>query len=444
MPGMKGRLIRLKALGLVKASELPPPISDTALLVSGQRLQASEAQVPAPKTISRERRERGVFLPGWEREAPHLFTRTVETSLVLDGECGASFDLAHFINQRRRRKRGEAPLYPAELPYERLSFFDFETTGLSGGSGTIAFLAAIGYFEERRFYVRQVFIDDFPGEPGFLDLCLRFLAERPEIVTYNGAAFDMPLLRTRCIMNGIAVPAFGHTDLLHCARRLWKRTLGPCSLQALEASVLGEAREGDVPGFLIPRLWLDYSASCPAPNEESIETMGKIADHNLLDVRSLARLFLRVERIMTRPEALWSAEKACGRQLALELAAAGRSQAAFAILEEAGAEGDQAALRLLARLYRREGRLEDYERVVESMDGDSVEGCVEKAMLYEHLKKNPELALGQARRALEMLGDSCREGPASEAMRRHLERKQDLERREARLVRKMEKPLQKE
>ncbi len=196
-----------------------------------------------------------------------------------------------------------------------------------------------------------------------------------------------------------------------------------------------------MPGFLIPRLWLDYSASCPAPAEESIVAMGKIADHNLLDVRSLARLFLRVERIMTKPEALWSAEKACSRQLALELTAAGRSQAAFSILEEAGLEGDQAALRLLARLYRRESRLEDYERVVESMEGGRIEGCIEKAKLYEHFKKNPEMALGHTQRALKLLGDFCREGPESVEMRHYLEKKQDLERRQTRLMRKIEKLL---
>ncbi|MDX9783656.1 MAG: ribonuclease H-like domain-containing protein [Spirochaetia bacterium] len=440
---MKGRLTRLKALGLVKASELPPPASDVPLPVLETPLQALDAKPFSPKTHVRERRERGSFLPGWEQMAPHVFTRTVETSLVLEGEGGATFDHSHFINQRSRRKRGEDALPSAKVPYERLSFFDFETTGLSGGSGTIAFLAAIGYFEGKSFFVRQIFIDDFPGEPGFLELCLRCLAERPEIVTYNGAAFDMSLLRTRCIMNGIAVPTFSHIDLLHCTRRLWKRTLGSCSLQALEDSVLGEGREGDVPGFLIPRLWFDYSASCPAPAEESIEAMGKIADHNLLDVRSLARLFLRVERIMALPEALWSAEKACGRQLALELAAAGRSQAAFSILEEAGSEGDQTALRLLARMYRREGRLEDYVRAVESMDGGSIEGCIEKAKLYEHFKKNPEQALGHTQRALKMLGDSFREGTASVEMRGYLERKKDLERRQARLMRKMEKLLQK-
>ena len=369
--------------------------------------------------------------------APHLYTRIVETGLSLDEENGGTFETTHFVNQRLRSKRGEGPAISMERPFSQLSFFDFETTGLSGGTGTIAFLAAIGFFDGRSFFIRQVFIDDFPGEAGFLALTVQLLAQRPELVTYNGAAFDLPLLRTRCIMNSLPVPAFGHIDLLHTSRRFWRKTLGSCSLQALEATVLCEGREGDVPGFLIPRLWLDYSASCPNPSEESLAAMERIAAHNLLDVRSLARLFLRIDRIMAEPERRWAAEKVYSRHLALELRAASRFKEAFYILEEAGSDGDQGALRLLARLYRREGRFEDYERVVESMDGRSCEGCIEKAKLYEHGKKNIEQAMWHTLRAIEILEGSRPELPAP------LESRQALQQRQERLARKMEKLLRK-
>ena len=439
MPGMKGRLSRLKELGLVKASEMKVQASTRRLAENGR----SSIQ----KFNALERTERCTFLHGWERMAPHIYTRTVETGLSLEEENGGIFDKSHFVNQRMRRKKGEDPAVPAEMPYSRLSFFDFETTGLSGGTGTIAFLAAIGFFEANGFFIRQVFIDDFPGETGFLDFIVQLLAQRPELVTYNGAAFDLPLLRTRCIMNGLAVPDFGHIDLLHTTRRLWRKTLGSCSLQALEVAVLGEGREGDVPGFLIPRLWLDYSASCPNPAEESLAAMEKIAAHNVLDVRSLARLFLRIDGIIAEPERRWAEGKVYVRHLALELVAAGRSREAFSILEEAGSNGDQGALRLLAKLYRREGSLESYERIVESMDEGSVEGCVEKAKLYEHGKKNPGLALKHTQRAIDLLrvaeeevkddfiGGSRFESPKPPECR------QALERRRMRLTRKLEKLL---
>jgi len=430
---MKGRLSRLKELGLVKASELEVPAS------AAGSAGGCGASIRKPRASPRV--ERGHFLPGWERAAPHVYTRTVETGLSLGEECGDIFDKSRFANQRMRRKRGEDFAVPTEIPYGRLSFFDFETTGLSGGTGTIAFLAAIGFFEANSFFIRQVFIDDFPGEAGFLDFTVQLLAQRPEIVTYNGAAFDLPLLRTRCVMNGLAVPEFGHIDLLHNTRRLWRKTLGSCSLQALESAVLGEGREDDVPGFLIPRLWLDYSASCPNPAEESLAAMERIAAHNVLDVRSLARLFLRIDGIIAEPERRWAEEKVYVRHLALELMAAGRSREAFSILEAAGSDGDQGALRLLARLYRREDNLEAYERVVESMDEGSLEGCVEKAKLYEHGKKNPWLALGHTQRAIEILMSGVEGAGSDHAGGSRLELLEALEMRRARLARKMEKIL---
>jgi hypothetical protein len=44
----------------------------------------------------------------------------------------------------------------------RVVFFDLETTGLSGGAGTLAFLAGCGWFEGEAFRVRQFFL----GAPG--------------------------------------------------------------------------------------------------------------------------------------------------------------------------------------------------------------------------------------------------------------------------------------
>lgn len=40
------------------------------------------------------------------------------------------------------------------LAADRLLFLDTETTGLSGGAGTVAFLVGIGYFEEEFFLIR--------------------------------------------------------------------------------------------------------------------------------------------------------------------------------------------------------------------------------------------------------------------------------------------------
>ena len=405
---MKGRLTRLKELGLVKASELKSPASTAS----------RAARRPWP--------ERESFLPGWEKIAPHTFTRTIETGL-------------------QAADPGRAGYF---APLDRLCFFDLETTGLSGGSGTIAFLAAMGFFEDSTFLVTQVFIDDFPGEASFLDFTLNLLAGRPLLVTYNGAAFDLPLLRTRCILNACPVPEFGHIDVLKFTRRLWRRTLGSCSLQALESAVLGEEREGDVPGFLIPRLWLDYATSPGGESGGELNAMmEKIAWHNARDVISLAKLFMRIDGIMTEPLRRFSSERVYVPHLARDLIAAGRADEGRKILEEAGSDGDAAALLFLARLHRREGRIEEYRRIVAAVDERTIEACVEKAKYREHVCRDPAGALACTERAFAILaaekaGEGERSGDAMGQARKNAGRmrvENKLKARCARLMKKMEK-----
>ena len=428
MSGLKGRISRLKLLGLVKASELGAAPAERA---------APSDNAPQAAPPRRERTsppDRGHFLPGWERIAPHVYRRTSGTNFSLGGSQPAAFHPAYFERHPLPGQPQAAPTPDPGLPLDGLSFFDLETTGLSGGTGTIAFLAAVGYFEGADFLVTQVFIDDFPGEARFLEALAEMLARRPHVVTYNGAAFDLPLLRTRCIMNAVPLPELAHTDALKAARRLWRRTLGSCALQAMEASVLGEQRVGDIPGFMIPGLWLEYSASA-ASGPGTIESMGRIADHNALDVVSLARLFLRIERIMAQPELRWAADKVYAPRLAAELMALGREVEGLSILEASGAEGDQAALLLLARLSRRRRDLDAYERAVLALDVGSLAGLVERAKLFEHVRRDAASALRCAELAARLLNetgggagglDPSRRGEALEALARRtarLERK---------------------
>ena len=420
MPGLKGRISRLKSLGLVKASEL----------------EAGSSEAPAPAAGPRRGKtsppERGHFLPGWERAAPHVYLRTAAANFSLGESQVPIFHPEHFERHSSTADRSAPPAPSTGLPLDGLSFFDLETTGLSGGTGTIAFLAAIGYFEGGDFLVTQVFVDDFPGEASFLESVIGILARRPHVVTYNGAAFDLPLLRTRCIMNAVPVPELEHIDVLKTARRFWRKTLGSCALQAMESSVLGEQRVGDIPGSMIPAIWLEYSAGgAGARSPETIEAMGKIAEHNALDVVSLARLFLRVERIMAEPERRWAADRVHAPRLAAELMAMGREAEGFSILEACGAEGDQTALLLLARLRRRRRELDAYERAVLAMEADSLMGLLERAKLFEHIKRDYMAALSCAERAAELLNEApgeiaelklSRRGEALEALARRKER----------------------
>ncbi|MCK9907287.1 ribonuclease H-like domain-containing protein, partial [Frankia sp. Cpl3] len=78
-------------------------------------------------------------------------------------------------------------------------------------------------------------------------------AQSKDLVTYNGKAFDWPQVKTRHTLLRDSVPElpiFGHFDLLHGARRLWKDELESCRLANIEREKLGSFRQDDVPGYM--------------------------------------------------------------------------------------------------------------------------------------------------------------------------------------------------
>ena len=115
------------------------------------------------------------------------------------------------------------------FPMEDAVFVDLETTGLSRGAGTYAFLIGVGRFAEGRFRLRQFFLRDFHEEPAVMAALAAELETARALVTFNGRSFDWPLLETRAAMNrppaapappGLAAPAAG------CGRPC--RQLQPC------------------------------------------------------------------------------------------------------------------------------------------------------------------------------------------------------------------------
>ncbi|MGH2523390.1 MAG: ribonuclease H-like domain-containing protein, partial [Anaerolineales bacterium] len=145
-----------------------------------------------------------------------------------------------------------------------LAFLDTETTGLVGGAGTFAFLVGVGSCEGEQFVLRQYFLRDPGEEEAMLTALVGDLASRAGWVTFNGRAFDLPLLETRLtlIRQRGALGARPHLDLLMPARRLYRGRLESCALGYLEQHVFNIIREqDDVPGYLIPQMYLDYLRS---------------------------------------------------------------------------------------------------------------------------------------------------------------------------------------
>jgi uncharacterized protein YprB with RNaseH-like and TPR domain len=176
-------------------------------------------------------------------------------------------------------------------------FFDLETTGLSGGAGTVAFLAAFGKFQKNnKLCITQYLLLDYPGENDFLEAALKeFQNEKSVIVTYNGKCFDSQILKTRCLMNGLKPPDYKHADLLHPARRLWKNIIYNCSQGSIETRILGLDRSGDIPGALAPEIWFEFLKT------GKTERLMGICDHNISDIKGLATILTAMISIAADP-----------------------------------------------------------------------------------------------------------------------------------------------
>jgi uncharacterized protein YprB with RNaseH-like and TPR domain len=186
----------------------------------------------------------------------------------------------------------------AGVDLRQVCFLDTETTGLSGGTGTMAFVVGLGFFADDAFHVRQYFLRDPGDEPAMVEALAELMPEFEALVSFNGRGFDVPILENRFILARIPPPTAGipHLDLLHPSRRLYHYRLASCALGSLERSVLGVHREqDDVPGGVIPYLYRDYLRTGDA------REMQRVLYHNAVDVLSLVTLAVRLCRAFADP-----------------------------------------------------------------------------------------------------------------------------------------------
>ena len=176
---------------------------------------------------------------------------------------------------------------------KRTLFVDLETTGLSGGAGTVAFLVGCGWFDMGAFQVRQFLLTSYASERALLCAVAECFGATSLLVTYNGKTFDVPVMETRWLFHRMPLPleSVRHFDMLHPARRLWRaredtaRDIsgeGGCRLGTLERVLCDVRRVGDIPGMDIPARYFGFLRSGNAlPLEPVLE-------HNRLDLISLA------------------------------------------------------------------------------------------------------------------------------------------------------------
>ena len=218
---------------------------------------------------------------------------------VLDPSLRARWgDVSRLPSAERNAVTNPLPVTTGE---SRRLFIDLETTGLSGGAGTVAFLVGCGYFDLGAFQVRQFLLTSYAGERALLAAVADFFDAPELIVTYNGKTFDVPVMETRWVFHRMEMPLDGvpHFDMLHPARRLWRSRMavddrveeGGCRLTALERTLLAVQRSNDVAAFEIPRRFFHFlRTGNPCPLEPVLE-------HNRMDLVSLAAITARAVRL---------------------------------------------------------------------------------------------------------------------------------------------------
>jgi uncharacterized protein YprB with RNaseH-like and TPR domain len=319
----------------------------------------------------------------------------------------------------------------------RAAFIDTETTGLAGGTGTYAFLVGVGYYTGDAFHVRQFFMRDVVEERALLHLVGETLGDSRAVVSFNGRAFDMPLLTTRFTLARMIPPLTDapHLDLLLPARRLWRRRLDSCALSSLEENVLDVIREdADVPGWLIPSLYFDYLRTGDA------RPMKRVFYHNVQDILSLVTLTARLCSALADP--LSEGSNLSDRDLYSlgrwyeKLNMPRRAEEAYqtVLAHPLSADVRDAARHDLSLLLKRHGRSDEaaviWQEMAQDRYGYTVWACVELAKHYEWSLRDYPAAAQVTRLAIENLQST----PAGLRVQTELH---ELHHRLARLERKM-------
>ncbi len=315
---------------------------------------------------------------------------------------------------------------PGDISVSDFLFLDTETSGLSGGAGTVAFLIGTGFFADDVFIVRQYFMRDYNEEIPMLWEFNRVLGDFRGFVTFNGKSFDWNLLQTRFIFNRIRC-CLGdpyHLDLLHPSRRLWRLKLESCALTSLEQYVLDQYRCDDIPGAQIPAVYFKYL------EDRDAREIVRVIDHNVTDILSMVSLLVKISSMVEEPTG-----KMVGGYEMLGLAgifeAAGEPAREKECYEHCLNLGNavirEKASKRLGSIYKRAGEYEkavsQWQYMAEREGSLDIYPLVELAKYYEHKRKDYIKALSFTEQAMNrMLSVGIRSGRNIDDLKKRMER----------------------
>jgi uncharacterized protein len=176
----------------------------------------------------------------------------------------------------------------AAMP-QRVLMLDLETCGLTGAA---LFLAGVLREIDTVPTVELLLARNYAEERAVLESLWQTLDGQEVLVTFNGKSFDWPMVldrSTRYRLEAARSPRrLLHVDMLHHARRRWRRRIPDCRLQTLERHVCRRSRSGDIPGHRIPAAYAEFVRTGFERDMEAI------LYHNAMDLVTLLDLTLRL------------------------------------------------------------------------------------------------------------------------------------------------------
>ena len=325
---------------------------------------------------------------------------------------------------------GTAAVRQDVIPLPRLdpdpgsvAYVDTETTGLGGGAGTYVFAAAVATPIDSGLRVAQFFLPEPGMESAFLHALREELERADSLATFNGGSFDLPVLRTRWVMARMPgdLSHAPHVDLLTLVRALYRHRLETCTLRFVEERVLGYERDDPLPSALVPESYFDYLRA------GSLDFLEAALEHNRLDVISLVHLHSRLLRRLQGADIDMDADDwlALGRHRWRRGARADGWRALRNATAFARGEASATAGLLITRRLVRRGSIAAADRLLDWLETgarEDIRVSVARARLLEWRRRDPE-------QALMVVEDAQRRMPDAAG---------DLERRRARLQRKVE------
>ena len=374
MMKLKSKLSRLQSQTGNRQSAVQPGSAGSDLLRRLERIRIDRLS-PVPAQIDHKSTEETLA----QRLKGYLIADgviQVEKRLPLSGRLGR-----HPLNLLSNSLQLPGEGREAHL---RQVYIDTETTGLSGGSGTLAFLIGLAVVEGDALVVTQYLITRFAGEAMMLKAFAKTLTADDRLVSYNGKSFDLPLMITRYQMQGESHPFDGlpHLDLLHPVRRLFSKRWPDCRLQTVEERLLGLQRLNDLPGSEAPDAWVDYI------RQGRVEKLIRVVEHNRQDLVSLALAHAVLIQVIATPKSHDVDVVTLARWLSNY-----NGPEAFTLLKSTEQLLDVKGRRLLADLARRE---EDWVLAIRLWEELASHGCQDSAeqlaKYHEHVSQNLEVA----------------------------------------------------